>query len=74
MSLNPSVERFHEKLIKLAGAGSRIGLAAASAMANSCGMSEITRSVISDQLDGTIKKMDHLANALERIGQKSRQA
>jgi len=68
----PSLDKFQDKLIELVGAGSKIGLAAAMAMANPDGVDELGRGIVSDQIKGTIENLRHLQATLERIGQKKR--
>lgn len=72
MPLNSSVDLFHEKLIRLADAGAKIGLAAASAMANPDGCSHTMMGMANEEIDDVIRDMRHLTDTLHRIGQKSR--
>ncbi len=66
------MDKFNDKLIELVGAGSKIGLVAAMAMANPDGINEIGRSIIADQVKGTIENLRQLQASLEIIGKKNR--
>lgn len=66
----PEVMRFHDSLVELAEAGSKIGLAAAMAIANPDGASDEVRFQIGKEVDDMVDNLLRLQTKLEQIGQR----
>lgn len=68
--ITPEIMRFSEKLVELAEAGSKIGLAAAMAIANPAGASDEVRFQIGREVDDMTASLGRLQAKLEQIGQR----
>ncbi len=66
----PEVMRFHDSLVELAEAGSKIGLVSAMAIANPNGASKEVRLQIGKEVDEMVVNLTRLHAKLVQIGQR----